>query len=74
LRDVVLLKFGCVCRIEVLILLEAAIGIEPMNQGFAESKRLFAQVSVDAATCGFIAVFSISRVLMFTQIRDCFAL
>jgi hypothetical protein len=34
--------------------LEAAIEIEPMNKGFAELKRVFAQVSVDAAACGFV--------------------
>jgi hypothetical protein len=47
--------------LNLLRFLEAAIGIEPMNKGFAESKRLFTQVSVGAATCGFIVVFSISR-------------
>jgi len=36
--------------------LEAAIGIEPMNKGFAVSGRLFTQVLVDAVVCVFIGV------------------
>jgi len=43
-----------------LILLEAAIGIEPMNKGFAVLAKLFAQVLPCFLVSVFIGVFGIS--------------
>jgi hypothetical protein len=43
------------------MLLEAAIGIEPMNKGFAVLKGLFSQVVVDADAYAFISISDSSR-------------
>ena len=39
--------------------LEAAIGIEPMNKGFADLAKLFAQDRLSVHTCIFINLFAI---------------
>jgi len=44
----------------VLILLEAAIGIEPMNKGFAVLAKLFAQVQPCFLVSSLITMFGIS--------------
>ncbi len=59
-------------RPNLLTLLEAAIGIEPMNKGFAVSEGLFSQVLVDAFACGFVGVPDTSCLGVFSQIRGCF--
>jgi hypothetical protein len=53
--------------------LEAAIGIEPMNKGFAVSEDLLLRVWVDAFYMRLIGICDISSAGMFTQIRVCFA-
>jgi hypothetical protein len=58
---------------ELLKSLEAAIGIEPMNKGFAVLRILFSQVLVDADKYALFSVFDIPRLYLFTQIRRCFA-
>jgi hypothetical protein len=52
--------------------LEAAIGIEPMNKGFAVLKGFFSQVLVDARVFAFISVFDVPRLCVFTLSRDWF--
>jgi hypothetical protein len=52
--------------------LEAAIGIEPMNKGFAVMKSLFSCVPVCHGTCGFVGGSEISRACLFTEMWDCF--
>jgi hypothetical protein len=59
-------------RESLRLVLDAAIGIEPMNKGFAVSEGLFSQVLVDAFACGFVGVPDISCLGVFTQIRGCF--
>jgi hypothetical protein len=51
---------------KLLKLLEAAIGIEPMNKGFAVSARLFAQVQPCFLVSVFIGVFGISSLRAIT--------
>jgi len=53
--------------------LEAAIGIEPMNKGFAVLAKLFAQVQPCFLVSVFIGVFGISSLRVIAQIRLCFA-
>ena len=53
--------------------MEAAIGIEPMNKGFAVLKGVFPQVQVDADVYAFISSLSIPRLCVFTQIRTWFS-
>jgi hypothetical protein len=53
--------------------LEAAIGIEPMNKGFAVLKGLFSQVMVNADECGSIGLADFFSVRLFGQILSCFA-
>jgi hypothetical protein len=53
-------------------LLEAAIGIEPMNKGFADSAKLYAQVTSCSLVGIFIGSFVIWSLLAFTQIWRCF--
>jgi len=40
--------------------MEAAIGIEPMNKGFADLAKLFARVQSCSSLSGFVGVFGIS--------------
>jgi len=40
------------------LFLEAAIGIEPMNKGFAASAKLFAQDRLNVHTCIYVAIGS----------------
>jgi hypothetical protein len=61
---------GFLPAIEFIEVLEAAIGIEPMNKGFAVLRGLFSHVLVDAGVYGFINVFGIPRLCVFAQIRD----
>jgi hypothetical protein len=42
----------------VLKVLEAAIGIEPMNKGFAVIKKLFARARLSVRTCVFLDVLA----------------
>jgi hypothetical protein len=53
----------------LLILLEAAIGIEPMNKGFAVLTKLFAQVQLCFLVSIFIKVFGISSLPVIAWIR-----
>jgi hypothetical protein len=46
--------------------LEAAIGIEPMNKGFAVLAELFAQVQASCRVSVFVSVFGISSLRMIT--------
>jgi hypothetical protein len=48
--------------------LEAAIGIEPMNKGFAVLDSLFSEVLLCAFSCAFIGRFNIPTVRVFTWI------
>jgi hypothetical protein len=48
--------------------MEAAIGIEPMNKGFAVLESLFSEVLRCALTCAFIGPFNIPTVQVFTWI------
>jgi len=49
--------------------LEAAIGIEPMNKGFAVLTKLFAQVQLCFLVSIFIKVFGISSLPVIAWIR-----
>jgi len=51
---------GFVQAIEFIEVLEAAIGIEPMNKGFAVLPKLFAQVQPCFLVSSFIRMFGIS--------------
>jgi hypothetical protein len=48
--------------------MEAAIGIEPMNKGFAVLESLFSEVPLCALTCAFIGRFNIPTVRVFSWI------
>jgi len=52
--------------------LEAAIGIEPMNKGFAELGNPFAYVPLCSLMSVFIDVFEIQSLRPIIQIRRCF--
>jgi hypothetical protein len=52
--------FGVLSALGVGVILEAAIGIEPMNKGFAVFAKLFAQVQPGSLVFGFVSVFGIS--------------
>jgi hypothetical protein len=52
--------------------MEAAIGIEPMNKGFAVLKGLFSLVLEGAVTCVSIDDSDISNVRLFTTILGSF--
>jgi hypothetical protein len=52
-----------------LILLEAAIGIEPMNKGFAVLAKLVAQVQPRLLVYIFVRAFDISSFHVIGQIR-----
>ena len=47
--------------------LEAAIGIEPMNKGFAVSAKLFARVQSCSLLPVFVGVFDISSLRMIAE-------
>jgi hypothetical protein len=49
-------------------LLEAAIGIEPMNKGFAVSAKLFAPVPICSLALIFIDVLHVSNSRVIAQI------
>jgi len=55
--------FLLVIHTALLILLEATIGIEPMNKGFAVLKSLFSCVWVNTELCPFIWSFDIRPLL-----------
>jgi hypothetical protein len=52
--------------------LEAAIGIEPMNKGFAVCSKLFAQDRDCSRKCTFVDAFEISSLVMIAEIEVCF--
>jgi hypothetical protein len=51
--------------------LEAAIGIEPMNKGFAETDYVFAQVLICSLAPIVIGVSDVSCLRMIRQMRAC---
>jgi hypothetical protein len=53
-------------------IVEAAIGIEPMNKGFAVLAKLFAQVQPCSLLSVFISVFDISSSRGIAQIWVCY--
>jgi len=54
-----------------LIELEAAIGIEPMNKGFAETGRVFGRVPICSLVTNFVGDCGIRASRLITQIRAC---
>ena len=56
---------------KLLIRLEAAIGIEPMNKGFAETDYVFAQVPTYSLVPILIGVSDVSCLRMISQMRAC---
>jgi hypothetical protein len=61
----------CANSHSVLKVLEAAIGIEPMNKGFAEMDYVFAQVPICSLVPILIGVSGVSCLRMISQIRPC---
>jgi hypothetical protein len=53
---------------------EAAIGIEPMNKGFAEIGYLFARVPICSLVTIFVGVSDIPSVCLIAQIQACWDL
>jgi hypothetical protein len=57
--------------VECIEVLEAAIGIEPMNKGFAETGCLFAQVPICSFVPILIGVSDFLSLRVISQMRAC---